>query len=284
MELIHNRCAGLDVHKASVRAWIWLTQPDGRVRQFTEQFGTTTPDLLSLQDWLHSFEVSHVAMESTGVYWRPVYEVLEESFTLLVVNAEHVRKVPGRKTDVSDAQWLGDLLRHGLLKASYVPPRPQRELRELLRHRRNLGQRRAQVVNEVQKVLELANIKLASVASDVTGASATDMLQALLRGQCEPSELAELARGRLRKKKEQLVKALTGKVRDHHRIVLSQQLAEIQALEEDMDVLSGEISRRLSHEEELINRLDEIPGVNRRVAETIIIEMGTDPKIFAGDV
>ena len=284
MQVIHPRCAGLDVHKSSVAACVWLTAPDGSSRCHHQSFGATTPDLLRLSDWLQAHQVTHVAMESTGVYWRPVYEVLEEQLTLLVANAEHVKKVPGRKTDVGDAQWLGDLLRHGLIRPSYVPPRPQRQLRELLRHRRSLVQRRAQVVNELQKTLELANIKLAGVATDITGVSATEMLQGLLAGQSDPALLAELARGKLRQKKEQLTKALTGRLREHHRLMLTQQLGEIHALEEDIELISAEIARRLAQQQEIIDRLDDIPGVNRRVAETIIVEMGTDPKVFGGDV
>jgi transposase len=242
-----------------------------------------SPEILELADWLHQFGVTHLAMESTGVYWRPIYELLEGQFTILVVNAQHVHSLPGRKTDVGDAQWLGDLLRHGLLKPSFVPPRPQRELRELVRHRRNLVQRRSQVINELQQTLELANIKLSSVVSDITGVSATEMLEKLLAGQADPELLAELARGRLRKKKEMLTKALTGRVRDHHRIILAQQLAEIGSLEEDVQAISNEIARRTAEHQELISRLDEIPGINRRVAEIILAEMGTHPEVFGND-
>src|ERR1044071_6208702 len=161
MQVLYTHCAGLDVHKKSVSACIWITSDAGKAEKQMRQFGTTTPELQELVEWLRSFSVTHVAMESTGVYWRPIYEILEEAVTMVVVNAQHVHALPGRKTDAGDAEWLGDLLRHGLLKPSYVPPRWQRELRELVRFRRNLVQRRAQVANELQKTLELANIKLA---------------------------------------------------------------------------------------------------------------------------
>ena len=284
MQVLYSHCAGLDVHKKAVSVCVWITSAEGRGQTHHQQFGTTTPDLLELAQWLQSLGVTHVAMESTGVYWRPIYEVLEGGFTLVVVNARHAHVLPGRKTDTGDAQWLGDLLRHGLLKASYVPPRWQRELRELVRYRRNLSQRRTQVVNELHKTLELANLKLASVVSDVTGASATDMLQHLVAGQGDPQLLSELSRGSLRKKKEALCRALTGRVRDHHRFMISQHLAEISGVEEDIRVISEEIERRTAEQQELIDRLDAIPGINRRVAEVIIAEMGTDPSVFGNNV
>jgi transposase len=198
----------------------------------------------------------------------------------ILKNAQHVHSLPGRKTDAGDAEWLGDLLRHGLLKASYVPARWQRELRELVRYRRNLTQRRVQVVNELHKTLELANIKLASVVTDIMGVSALDMLQNLIAGQGTPESLSELGRGSLRKKKDALCQALSGRVRDHHRLILSQHLAEISGLEEDIEAISVEIVQRTQKYQELIQRLDDIPGINRRIAEVIIAEMGIDTKVF----
>jgi transposase len=280
MQVIYTHCAGLDVHKKSVAACVWITSPSGKAEKRVGQFGTTTPDLQELVRWLQGLSVSHIAMESTGVYWRPVYEILEEAFSIIVVNAQHVHALPGRKTDMADAEWLGDLLRHGLLKPSYVPPRWQRELRELVRFRRNLVQRRAQVANELQKTLELANIKLASVVSDITGVSATEMLQHMVAGTGNPESLSELGRGALRKKKEALARALTGRLREHHRVILTQQLAEISSLEEDIRAISDEIQKRTQEHQALIERLDEIPGVNRRVAEVVIAEMGVNPKVF----
>src|SRR4051812_37852558 len=194
MQVLYSRCAGLDVHKASVVACVMVTGDNGQVQAETSTFGTTTPDVLALGDWLRERQVTHIAMESTGVYWKPVYHLLEGNFELLVVNAHHVKALPGRKTDVKDAEWICDLLRHGLLRGSFIPTRPQRQLRELTRHRTNLVERRAQVINELQKCLESTNIKLASVVTDITGVSATEMLQGLLAGQTDPAMLAELAR------------------------------------------------------------------------------------------
>src|SRR6266705_5214947 len=201
MQVMYNSCAGLDVHKASVVAWVMITGSDGKVQSTSKTFGTMTAEVLALSDWLREQKVTHAAMESTGVYWKPLYNLLEGVFELLVVNAQHVKALPGRKTDVKDAEWICDLLRHGLLRGSFIPPRPQRQLRELTRHRTNLVQRRAQGVNELQKCLESTNIKLASVATDITGVSATEMLSALLTGQSDPALLAELARGRMKAKK-----------------------------------------------------------------------------------
>jgi len=280
MQVLYSRCASLDVHKNSVVACILITGADAQVQKETETFGTFTPDLLALSDWLSAHRVTHVAMESTGVYWKPIYNVLEGLFQLLVVNAHHVKAVPGRKTDVNDAEWLADLLRHGLLRASFIPPVAQRQLRELTRHRSNLVQRRAQAVNEVQKCLEGTNIKLASVATDITGVSATEMLSNLLAGQTDPEALAGLARGRMRAKKPLLQKALQGKVHPHQQLILSQLLAEIAYAEEQISEVSAEIAARLQEAEEFLQRLDEIPGVNRRVAEILAAEVGKDMKSF----
>jgi transposase len=280
MQVLYPRCAGLDVHKASVVACVMITAPDGNVTKETKTFGTVTAELLALGDWLKAKEVTHAAMESTGVYWKPIYNLLEDQLELWVVNAQHIKAVSGRKTDVQDAEWIADLLRHGLLRASFVPPRPQRELRELVRHRTNLVGRRAQAVNELQKCLESTNLKLGNVVSDITGVSATEMLAALLAGQTDAAALADLARGRLKEKKPQLRAALVGTVREHHRLILSQLLADIGWCEEQIAEASGMIAARLKDQEELLDRLDDIPGVNRRVAEVVLAEVGSDVKRF----
>lgn len=280
MQVMYARCAGLDVHKKTVVACVMISLPDGRVEKHSVTFGTMTPDLLALSDWLKNHQVTHVAMESSGVYWRPVYQLLEGQFTLLVANAQQVKRVPGRKTDVSDAEWLADLLRHGLIAPSFVPGQPQRELRELTRHRSNVISRRAQCVNEVHRTLEATNLKLGSVATDIMGVSAKDMLQHLLAGQSDPNVLAELARGVLRKKIPELRRALQGVVRPHQQLILSQLLAEIENCEEQTLALNSEITQRLQAEQEIIGRLDKIPGVNRKVAEVVIAELGTDTKRF----
>jgi len=280
LQVIHERCAGLDVHKKTVVACALVTKQDGQVQQEKLTFGTTTGEILAMAEWLKGQEISSVAMESTGVYWIPIYNLLEGSFELLVVNAQHMKAVPGRKTDVSDAEWIGQLHRHGLLKGSFVPPKPQRQLRELVRHRTNVVERRSQSVNELQKVLETANIKLASVVSEITGVSAMEMVYGLIQGQQEPQVLAELARGRLRDKKPQLAAALSGRLEEHHRFILSQLLADISFCEEQILELDLQIQIQMKDYEEVIKRLDEIPGVNRRIAEVLVAEMGTDTSRF----
>ena len=280
MQVIHRRCAGLDVHKKTVVACVMISLSEGGVEKHIATFGTMTPDLLALSDWLKGHGVTHAAMESTGVYWRPIYQLLEDQFTLLVANAQHIHRMPGRKTDVTDAEWLADLLRHGLIAPSFVPAQAQRELRELTRHRSNVSGRRAQCINEMHRTLEGTNIKLSSVATDITGVSAMDMLQHLLSGQTDPNFLAELARGVLRKKIPQLRQALQGVVRPHQQLILSQLLADIEGLDQQVQDLNAEIGRRLEKEQELLDRLDEIPGVNCKVAEVIVAELGMDMKRF----
>jgi transposase len=280
MQVMHARCAGLDVHKKTVVACVLISGTDGSVEKQTATFGTMTADILAMSDWLKAYGVTHAAMESTGVYWRPIYQLLEDQFRLLLANAQHIHRMPGRKTDVTDAEWLADLLRHGLIAPSFVPAQPQRELRELTRHRSNVAGRRAQCINEMHRTLEGTNIKLSSVATDITGVSATDMLQQLLAGQTDPELLAELARGRLRQKIPQLKKALQGVVRPHQQLILSQLMADIAVCDEQMLELNDQIAARLIKEEEIIARLDEIHGVNRKVAEVIVAELGTDMKRF----
>ena len=243
-------------------------------------FGTTTSELLSLSDWLVEAGCTHVAMEATGVYWKPVYNILEGQMELLVVNAQHIKAVPGRKTDVKDAEWIAELLQHGLLKASFIPPQSQRDLRDLTRYRTTLVRERARIVNRLQKVLEDANLKLAAVATDVMGVSGRAMLEALLAGQTDTGQLAELAKGRLRKKIPQLKEALTGRVREHHRFLLSEQLSHIDYLDEAIERLAAEVGERLRPFEPEIQLLDTIPGINRQTAEELIAEIGADMSRF----
>lgn len=276
METFYERCAGLDVHKRTVVACRITPDPAGSWRREVRTFGTMTADLQDLADWLEAAGVTQVAMESTGVYWQPVYNLLEERFELLVVNAQHLKAVPGRKTDVKDAEWIAELLQHGLLRGSFVPDRPQRELRELTRHRTTLVRERARIVQRIQKVLEGANIKLASVATDVMGVSSRAMLEALLRGQTDPAVLADLAKGRLREKRPQLERALAGVVRPHQQFLLAEHLGHLDYLEEAIARVSAQVEERLRPFEAEIQLLDTIPGVNRRVAEVLLAEIGTD--------
>jgi len=279
MELIHERCCGLDIHKKSVVACL-ITPKAKEIRSF----GTMTRDLLALADWLAENQVTHVAMESTGVYWEPVYNLLEDDFTLLLVNARHLKMVPGRKTDVRDAQWIGELLQHGLLKASFIPPRPQRQLRELTRYRRSVTQERSRVVNRIHKVLEGANIKLGSVASDIVGASGRAMLSALVAGETDPEALADLAQGKLRDKIPALREALRGLVQHHQRFMLQSQLRHLDFLldflEEEIARLDEEVEARMRPFEETVERLDQIPGIGQRTAQDVLAEIGTDMTPF----
>ena len=239
-----------------------------------------TADLLELSDWLAECHVTHVAMESTGVYWKPIWNLLEDQVELLLVNAHHVKQVPGRKTDVKDCEWLADLLRHGLLRASFVPDRPQRELRELTRYRTSLIRERSAEINRVQKTLEGANIKLGDVASNVLGVSGRQILTALVSGTADPTTLADFARGKLRSKLPQLQRALVGQFGAHQRFLLAQQLAHLDALDELIEQLNTEVEHRLHPFDDALNRLDSIPGVGRRTAETIVAEIGLDMTRF----
>ena len=227
MDPLLERCAGLDIHKKTVVACRITLQDTGNWESETRTFGTTTKDLLQLADWLQLAVITHVAMESTGVYWKPVFNILESQCQVMLVNAKHVKQVPGRKTDVKDAEWIAQLLQHGLLKASYVPERPQRNLRDMVRYRTKLIQDRSSEVNRVQKILEDANIKLASVVSDVMGVSSREMLAQLIAGQDDPAAMAQLARGRMRSKIDELEQALVGFVYDHHRLMLRLHLEQL---------------------------------------------------------
>jgi transposase len=276
MDVIHTHCAGLDVHKKVVVAAISV---EGRSKEI-RSFGTMTSDLLALSDWLMSCGVTHVAMESTGEYWKPIFNILENNFEVILVNAQHISKVPGRKTDVSDAEWIADLLRHGLLTASFIPPLGQRELRELTRFRSTFVKERATLVNRVQKVLESANIKLSSVASDVLGVSGRAMLEAIIAGTATTEQMAELSKGRLRSKRTELSRALEGRVKPHHRFVLTELLSQIDSLEETIARFDQEIEEYCRPFEEEVVLLDTIPGVARETAEIIVSEIGTDMSRF----
>jgi transposase len=246
MDVVYPRCCGLDVHKKSVVACRLTPGPTGPPLREVRTFGTLTDELLALADWLTAAGITHVAMESTGVYWKPVYNLLEGQFELLLVNAAHIKAVPGRKTDVKDAEWLADLLRHGLLRASFVPARPQRELRELTRYRTSLVRERTAEVNRVQKVLEGANIKLSSVASDLMGVSGRAILAALVAGQTDGERMAQLARGKLREKLPELERALVGQFGAHQRFLVARQLAHLEWLEELIAQVSEEIGQRMA--------------------------------------
>jgi transposase len=277
MDLLYPSCAGLDVHKETVVACVRRLDAKGKPQAQTRTFGTMTGQLLELADWLAEHGVTHVAMESTGVYWRPIWNLLEDQFQVLLVNAQHIKQVPGRKTDVKDAEWIAQLLQHGLLRGSFVPCTPQRELRELTRQRRQLIQAKAAVANRIQKVLEDANLKLASVATDVLGVSGRDMLRAVIAGQDDPEALAELARRRLRAKIPQLRLALNGRVTEHHRFLLGLLLEEVEQQEAWIARLTARITEVLpSPFAEAVQRLATIPGIEERAAENILAEIGTD--------
>jgi transposase len=281
METLTERGCGFDVHQATVVACLLIVLKNGQVQRQLRTFGTTTRELLDLRDWLLSQSCTHVGMESTGVYWKPVYAVLEGgALEIVVANAQHVKKVPGRKTDVKDAEWIADLLCHGLLRPSFVPPKPIRELRDLTRYRRKLGESQAAERNRLLKLLETANIKLASVASDVFGVSGRLMLRALIGGEASPREMAELAQRRLRQKIDQLEPALEGKLEEHHRFLLKLQLDRVEAIEKHLLLLEKRIQEKLKPYEAQLSLLREIPGVDWTLAAVIIAELGVDMKVF----
>jgi transposase len=280
MDVVYERSAGLDLHKKTIVACVCAPGAAGQPQKTIRTFGTMTDDILALGDWLGSLGVTHVAMESTGVYWKPVWNLLENRFELLLANAQHIKAVPGRKTDVKDAEWIADLLRHGLLKASFVPDRFQRELRELTRYRTDLAQERAAEVNRLQKTLEGANIKLAAVVSEIDGKSAREMLEALVGGATDPKALAELARGRLREKTAELERALAGSFGPHQRFLVARHLALIDAYDDSIAQVSAEVAARTRPFEAELTRLDTIPGVARRTAEVLVAEMGADMTRF----
>jgi len=313
MQVLYPHCAGIDVHKKTAVVCCRTTAPDGAVTTETRTFSTMTADLLTLSDWLTSKGITHVAMESTGEFWKPLYNLLEGSFVILVVNAHHMHNVPGRKTDVKDAEWIADLLAHGLLRGSFIPPEPQRDLRDLTRQRTILVRERATVVQRLQKVLEWANLKLAAVATDVVGVSARAMLEAIVDGQSDVTALAELARGRMRSKRTELERALHGRVREHHRFLIAKHLIHVDFLDEQLADFDAQIAAHIQVQpplpsqpptdgtagngqaptaapsaaeaptvdepltwEEAITIWDGIPGIGRRVAEQLVAELGVD--------
>jgi len=283
MDVIHQCCAGLDVHKETVTACVRRLEPGGRVAKQVKTFGTTTGELLRLLDWLSAEGVAAVAMESTGVFWKPVWNVLEGSLKLLLANARHIKNVPGRKTDVKDCEWIAQLLQHGLLRASFVPERPQRELRELTRHRTQLVGEQTRVANRIHKTLEDANIKLGSVAADVLGASGKEMIRALIDGQTDPDELAELARGRLRSKLPALREALRGHLTAHHRFMLRQLVDHIEYLQRQVEQFDQRIEELMAPFAPRVAQIMTIPGMGLRTAHNVLAEIGTDMSRFPSD-
>jgi transposase len=280
MQVVHTHCAGLDVHKKTVVACAITPNGKGGWHKNTQTFSTMTGELLKLSDWLTQQECTSVAMESTGEYWRPVFNILEANFEVMLVNAQHIKNVPGRKTDIKDAQWIAELLQHGLLRASFIPPIEQRDLRDLVRHRANFIRERVNLDNRIQNVLEAGNIKLGCVASQVLGVSGRAMLQAIVAGQSDPNVLAELAQGQLRHKHDQLVEALSGRIRQHHRFILSQLLAQLDSLDQAVEQFERQIEEYCRPFEQAVQLLDTIPGVARQTAEVIVSEIGTDMSRF----
>ncbi len=280
MERVLERCCGLDVGQKTVAACVRVTASDGTREQIIRTFGTMTADLLALRDWLGAYGVTHVAMESTGVYWKPIYYALEEGFTVVLVNATHVKTVPGRKTDVADCAWIAQLLEHGLLRASFVPPPAIRELRDLTRYRKSQIQERVREVNRLHKVLEDAGVKLAVVATNVLGVSGRLMLEALQHGTTDPQILAELSRGRLRTKMPALRRALEGRFAAHHQFLVGRILAHLDYLDESIAACGQRIEEVMRPFAPVLERLKTIPGVKQRTAEVIVAEIGTDMSRF----
>lgn len=280
MKIVVKRCCGLDVHKRTVVACVLILDERGRVHKETRTFGTTTPELMKLLDWLTECGCTQVAMESTGVYWKPVYNLLEGVIDVMVVNAQHMKNVPGRKTDVNDAEWIAELVQCGLLRASFIPPQPLRELRELVRYRKSLVQNRSAEVNRVQKFLEGANVKLSSVATNVMGVSGRAMLKKMVEGEENPETLAALAKGKLKAKTSDLQKALTGRMNDHHRFLLKRLLDHVEFLDERVAECDQEIEKRMEPQSADVERLTSIPGVGVDTARLILAEIGPDMSRF----
>jgi transposase len=276
MDVLHICCAGLDVHKRTVVACVRRVDPAGKVTKTIKTFATMTGDLLNLSDWLAAQAVKVVAMESTGSYWKPVFNLLESRFEVVLVNAHHMKQVPGRKTDIKDSEWIAQLLQYGLLRPSFIPPRPTRELRDLTRQRTQLIRERTTVINRIQKVLEDANIKLGAVASNALGVSGRRMIEAIIRGEYDPVQLAELARKRLRKKIPQLQRALRGSVTEHHRFLLRTQMDHLDHLERLLAQYSERIQELLDPFAATLARLTSVPGIDLRVAEVVVAEIGLD--------
>lgn len=301
MDVLLERCAGLDVHKKSILACVVIAEPGTRPRREIREYRTMTRDILSLADWLDQLQVTHVAMESTGVLWKPIYNLLEGQYEILLVNAQHIKQVPGRKTDVKDCEWIANCLQHGLLRASFVPERPMRELRDLVRHRAQLSSEKTREVNRIHKILEDANVKLGSVASNIMGVSGRDMIRAMIKGESDSSKLAELARRRLRGKIPELRVALEGKVGEHHRFMLKMHLEHVEYIEAQMESITGRVEALMSEQPQesseppsggapradsslsykrAIELLTIVPGLDQAVIENILAEIGLDMSRF----
>jgi len=282
MEVLYERCCGIDVHKSSVAACIVLDRGQ-KPRRHLRRFGCTTHELRELAEWLRSFDVRHVAMESTGVYWKPVWNVLEEHFHMVLANAQHIKAVPGRKTDMMDCQWIAELLRHGLLRGSYVPSAVIRDLRDLTRTRATLSQEQSGISSRIQKLLESANIKLASTVTHTMGKSGQAILDAIVNGEDNPERLADLALGKLRSKIPQLQLALDGRIRDHHRFLLDSLLRQYRFLEAEIQALDTRLEQLGEQHQELadtVARWITVPGVERVAAWTLVAEIGSDMTAF----
>jgi transposase len=282
LQALYARVCGLDLHKKVIVACVRiLNAKDGTVQSTLRKFGTMTADLVELRQWLTEQEVTHVAMESTGIYWQPVFNLLEGHFKLLLINAQHLKKVPGRKTDMKDAEWIAQLLQCGLLRSSFVPDRQQRELRDLTRQQSKLVQQRNAVANRIQKVLESANIKLGSVASDVLGVSGRKIIEALLAGEQDVTALAELAQRRLRAKIPELQRALEGELTEHHRFLLRQLLEQYDFLEKKIESVSERVGAVApSSFRTAVEQLDAVAGIGERAARALLAETGTDMSQF----
>lgn len=282
-EAVLERCCGLDVHKKTVTACLLTGPLDRRPTERVRTFPTTTKGLLELRDWLEENGCTHLAVESTGIYWRPVFHILEDIVTVLVVNAYHMKQVPGRKTDLKDAQWIARLLRWGLLKPSLIPPKPIRELRDLCRYRKKLTEQASAEKNRIQKALEDANIKLASVATDIFGVSGRAMLDALLAGEMDPAEMAELARGKLRHKIPQLADALEGEVSDHHRFLIRMHLEHLAYLQQAIAQLHERIDEKIKPYQHQVDLIQTTPGFDKTAAQHTFVEIGGDIRLFPSE-
>jgi transposase len=280
MDALIPRCCGLDVHQKTVVASVRILGPTGEVTRDTRTFGTTTRELEALAAWLRPWQITHIAMEATGVLWKPVWHILEPEWQLLLVNPQHLKRVPGRKTDVKDAEWIAQLLQCGLLRGSYVPPAAIRELRDLTRTRTTLEDETTAVVNRIHKVLEDANIKLSTVATDIMGVSGRAMLRALIAGETNPHRLADLAHRRMRRKHAALVEALYGRITAHHRFLLERLLTEVEFLEDEIGRFDQRVAELTTPFTAAMARMDDIPGINRRAAENLIAEVGSDMTPF----
>jgi len=286
IKVVYPNCAGLDVHKKFVTVCRLTVDRQSVVQKELREYSTMTADLQAMADWLAEGGVTHVAMESTGVYWQPINNILEGHFEVFLVNAQAVKRMPGRKTDLKDAEWLATLMQHGLLQRSFIPERQQRELRELARYRLSLVQERSRFANRLQKVLEDTNIKLSAVATDMQGVSAQAMLRALIQGETDPSVLAGMAKGRMRKKQNELARALVGKLTEHHRFMLSQLLDQLDVLDQQIAKIEGRIEEQLAQMplfQSAVTLLDTLPGVDRQLAITIVAEIGVDMSRFPSD-